>query len=225
MTLRAIDAVITSQALITGSVLDALANLPSLQPATVSLAYQATPGRPQRPYPLTARVYPGGQFVFAGSEHSALPRLAAGETLALRLTANAAGYQPATHDFTLTAAQLQRQFTTIFVEGQAVPVTLLDAPLITHDFALFPLPVHLSGRVVEAESRDTPIANAQVRVIVPALLGPATTNVDGFFTLQNLPVASSVTVRVTHVGFTTLETNVQLDYRFPVNRQLFALTT
>lgn len=225
MTLRAIDNVVTNQALITGSVRDALTDRPLLTPATVELLYQATATRPARPYPLTARFNAGGGYVFAGNPHTSLPRLATGETLALRLAASAPGYQAQFHDFSLTASQLQRQSGTITVQGAAVPVTLLTPPLLAHDFALSPVPVHLTGRVVEADNHELPVANAQVLVTAPSALGPATTNNDGFFTLQNLPVALSVTIRVSHAGFDPLERTVPLDYRYPVNQQLFALTT
>ena len=225
MTFRAIDTVVTSQALITGSVHDALTGLPLLSPPTVSLAYQATATQPARPYPLAARVHGSGSFVFAGSPHTAFPLVTGGATLALSLAVSAAGYQPAAQDFTLDAAQLQRQEETITVAGTAVPGAVLAAPLFTQEFALLPLPVHLAGRVVEADNRERPIAGAQVSVTAPSALGPATTNAAGFFTLQSVPVALSITVRVTHAAFDALETIVQLDYRYPVNQQLFALTT
>jgi hypothetical protein len=225
MTLQAIDTVVTHQALIMGSVRDALTNLPLLRAPTVTLMQQATATQPARPYPLAARLSGPGNFVFVGNPYTTFPRLSGGATLALSLAVSAAGYQPAVQDFTLNATQLQRQPGTIMVADSPVPVTLLDAPLFTHDFALSPLPVQLAGRVVEADNRERPIANAQVRVTAPAAVGPATTDAAGFFALPNLPVARSVTVQVTHAAFDTLDTIVQLDYRYPVNQQLFALTT
>ena len=153
MTLRTIDTTVTNQTLIRGTVRDVLSGLPPLNPPSISLAYQATPQRPARPYPLAARVYASGLYVFVGSPQSAFPQLAAGESLPLSLTANAAGYQPITQTFSLSAAQLQHQATTITVGGASVPVTVLNAPLLTQDFALSPLPLHLSGRAVEADNR------------------------------------------------------------------------
>jgi hypothetical protein len=225
MALRTISGIVSSQALITGSVRDALTGLPPFRLPSVTLAYPATTTRPQRPFPLAARVEPSGRFLFGGNGNTVFPRLASGEVLPLQLDVVAPGYQAATHNFTLTATQLARRSEIVEANGLRASVLLIDAPLLDVPFALIPNPVHLAGRVVEADNRDRPIANAEVRVVAPSALGPATTDADGFFALQNLPVALAVTVRVTHVAFDSLERVVLLDFRSPVNRQLFALTT
>jgi hypothetical protein len=225
MPLTVFDAILVQQALIVGAMHDALTGRPPLQAPTVTLWYQTPPGAPQRLYPLTARVDASGRFTFVGNPTSALPRLAMGEELALRLTASAAGYETAQADFTLTAAALQPTARTVEIDGRAVTIALPNVPLIQHQFALQPLPVHLGGRVVDADNRATPIQNAQVRVTAPALRGPVTTDVDGFFTLHNLPVALAMTVQVTHADFPPLETVITLDYSQPVHQQVFALSS
>jgi hypothetical protein len=96
---------------------------------------------------------------------------------------------------------------------------------VERDIALQPLPLHLAGQVVTADDPATPVPGAQVQVTAPAARGPVTADDRGFFTLRNLPVALSVTVRVTHAGFAPLEQVLSLRYREPVNQQLLALST
>ncbi len=225
MEIGAIDRVITQQALIVGRVTDALTGGATLRPATVRLLYQTPAGAPERPYPLAAHTYPDGLFVVPGNPDSAFPRLTGGQTLALRLTASAAGYQAGQVDFTLSAAQVAPASQVRHIAGRDLSMPLLAAPLLTQDIALSPTPIHLSGRVVRADDPAIPITGAQVRVTEPSARGPATTDADGFFTLLDMPVAGQVTVRVERAGFQNLELAVRLDYRQPVNQQTFALKT
>jgi Carboxypeptidase regulatory-like domain len=223
--LRATDAVLTQQAFITGQVEDALTNQPTLNPATVELFYQTPDGEPARSYPLTAQVSRSGLFVFAGDPSTALPRILPGETLDLRLTASAKGYQTLSIDVSLSAASLALTEQVRQIDGRDVTLALLDAPLLKQHMALSPEPVHLSGRVVQADNPEVPIPSAQVHVTQPDSRGPVTTDQDGFFTLLNLPVALEVTVSVAQAGFNPLVQTIVLDYRQPVNQRTFALSS
>jgi hypothetical protein len=220
MPLRAIDAIISQQALITGNVQDALTGRPPFNPPVVELLYQS----PMRRYPLTAHIRPSGHFVFAGDPATAFPRLEAGAELALRLRASAIGYQAATSDFVLTAAMLQPVAQELDIEGVPTTVLLLNAPLLQRQIALSPVPLHLAGRVVDANDREMPIANAEVRITAPVAHGPVSSDADGFFTLQNLPVALEVTAQVTYAAFTPLTQVIRLEYGHAVHQQLFALS-
>lgn len=223
MGLRALDTVLFSQALITGRIVDALTGAAPLTQPALTLNYQTPPGAPVRPYPLPARLSPGGLFVFAGNPQTAFPRLSPGSTLDLRLTASAAGYETQEIEFSLTDIDLALQPVTRTIGGQQVIIHMLDAPVSTQEFLLLPLPLQLSGRVVEADSPDTPIANARVRVTAPEGRGPVFTNADGFYTLPDMPLAQEITVRARRVGFAELTQIIHLDYRQPVNELNFAL--
>jgi hypothetical protein len=222
--LRSIDTVITHQVLIAGRVTDGLTGGPTLHHFTVELLYQTEAGQPLRRYPLTPRLEPDGLFVFPGAPTTAFPRLLPGETLELRLAASAPRYQAQEIDITLIDSDLALTPRTIDAGVLTATAFVLDAPLVEQTFALLPEPVHLGGRVVSADDPEQPIANAEVRITAPEARGPVSANADGFFIVQNLPVAEEVTVQVTAPpGFKNLGTTVRLDYRQPVNRVAFAL--
>lgn len=222
--LRSIDTVVTHQALIAGQVADGLSGGPTLYPFTVELRYQTGVGQPPRLYPLTPRLEPSGLFVFPGAPTTAFPRLSPGETLALRLSVSAPRYQAQEIDVTLTDADLTLVEQTLDAGALTATAFVLDAPLLEQTFALLPEPVHLGGRVVSADDPEQPIANAEVRVTAPEARGPVTTDVNGFFTLQTLPVAEEVTVQVSAPpDFEQRVTTVRLDYRQPINQVAIAL--
>ena len=224
-TFKAIDPVIAHQALIVGQVTDGLMGRPTLRPPTVELYYQTPVDQPTRRYPLTARLDSSGLFVFAGKPVTAFPRLSPGGTLDLRLTVSAPRYQTQNIDFTLSDVDLTLVERTLDIKGELLSVFVLNAPLLEQNAALLPEPVHLGGRVVNAEDPEEPIANAQITVTAPQVRGPVSTNAEGFFTLNDLPVAQEVIVQVSGLpSFEEVVTTVRLDYRQPVNRVTFALS-
>ena len=222
--LRSVDTVVTHQALIVGRVTDGLTGRPTLYPFTVELRYQTGVGQPLRSYPLTPRTEPSGVFVFPGAPTTAFPQLSPGETLDLRLVVSAARYQGQEVDITLSNADLALTDQTLNAGALTAIASVLDAPLVEQTFALLPEPVHLGGRIVSADDPEQPVPNAEVRITAPDARGPVTTNVDGFFTLQNLPVAEEVTVQVSAPpNFVQRVTTVHLNYRQPVNHVAIAL--
>jgi hypothetical protein len=185
------------------------------------LTYQSEPARA---YPLVSTIQPNGVFSFNGDSGRAFVPLSGGATLDLRLTASAASYEAAVFDFSLSESDLALTPQERLIAGQTVTIPLYDAPLINQGLALTPEPVHLSGQVVAIDD-DAPIAGAEVEITAPESRPAVTADDDGFFTIQNLPVALEITVRVTHPDFETLETAVPLVYSQPVNQQKFALTS
>lgn len=224
-TFKAIDPVIAHQALILGQVTDGLTGRPTLRPPTVELYYQTPVDEPTRLYPLTARLDSSGLFVFPGKPITAFPRLSPGGALDLRLTVSAPRYQTQNIDFTLSDVDLTLVERTLDTAGESLSVSVLSAPLLEQDVALLPEPVHLGGRVVNADDPEEPVANAQVTVTAPEVRGPVATNAQGFFTLIDLPVVQEVTVQVSGLpGFEEVVTTVRLDYRQQVNRVTLALS-
>ena len=83
----------------------------------------------------------------------------------------------------------------------------------------------LQRDVLEEIRWDPSIDDAQITVTAPEVRGPVSTNAEGFFTLNDLPVAQEVTVQVSGLpSFEEVVTAVRLDYRQPVNRVTFALS-
>lgn len=219
--LRNTDAISTRQALIVGQITDSLTGLPPINKPAIALTFQS---EPSRAYPLVSTIQPNGVFSFNGDSGRAFVPLSGGATLNLRLTASATGYEAATFDFSLSEGDLALTPQERLIAGQSVTIDLYDAPLINQELALSPDPIHLSGQVVGIDD-DAPIAGADVEVTAPENRPAVTTDDDGFFTIQNLPVALEITVQLTHPDFETLETTIPLDYSQPVNQQKFALTS
>lgn len=221
MMLRTTDTISTRQALIVGQITDVLTGRPPFTMPTISLTYQS---EPSRTYPLVGTIQPNGVFSFNGDSGRAFVPLSSGATLDLRLTTEAASYESATFDFSLSESDLAMTPEERLIAGQIVTISLYDAPMINQDLALTPEPVHLAGRVVGIDD-NAPIVGADCEVTAPESRPAVTTDGDGFFTIQNLPVALEITVRVTHPDFETLDTTVPLDFSQPVNQQKFGLTS
>lgn len=225
MSIGKIDRYFAQQALIVGRIRDGLTEQPTVQRPAVALFYQAPPGQPLPRFPLQPRLLADGSFVFTGDPTRAFPPLSGGQTLDLCLVAEAAGYQEVSEDFSLSAADVTPQPQPRTIAGQVVMIPLLAAPLFEHNFDLLPLPMSLSGRVVDADNPNQFVAGAEVRITAPELRGPVFSNANGFFNLPDLPVARVVTLRIEKVGFAVLEAPITLDYRQPVYQQTFALST
>lgn len=224
MFLAAIDNVLTQQALITGEVRDGLTGGALLYPPVITLLYQTPAGGPERPYPLAARIYPGGRFVFAGAPATAFPRISAGATLDLLLRVSAPRYQTEVVPLSLSASALTPAEVVREIDGRSLTLPLLEAPLLHQTIALQPQPLHLNGRVVDADSPDEPIASASVTILEPVPIGPLQTGSNGYFTVYDLPVVATIRLQIEQTGFVTLDTVATLDYRQPVNQMTFALT-
>jgi hypothetical protein len=223
MQIAVIDRVLTLQSLITGVVRDALTERLPLYPPIVTLRYQTAPGEPERRYPLTARLYRNGRFVFPGDPTNAFPRLSAGRTLDLLLRVSAPRYQTQEIHFSLSDVDLMTTTETREIDGRSITLELLGAHLFEKTVDLLPEPLHLNGRIVEADEADAPIANASVNISGPRNMGPYTTDTDGYFTIYDLPVASQVRINAQHAGFVSLDTWISLNYHQPVNQMTFTL--
>ena len=223
MQLGVVDRVLIQQALITGQVRDDLTKRPLLYPPMVSLLYQPIPAEPERHYPLTARLYRNGRFVFPGDPTIAFPRLSGGSTLDLLLRVSAPRYQSQEIAFSLSDADLMLTEQAREIDGRSIMLQLLDAPLLEQIVDMLPEPLHLNGRIVEADNPDTPVANVNVRIFAPGEIGSLQTDANGYFTFYNLPVVTNITLRAQRHAFEPLNTNFVLDYRQPVNQMTFAL--
>jgi hypothetical protein len=219
-----LDRIRPQQALITGQILDALTERPPLYPPTVTLLYQTPVGEPERRYPLTARLYRNERFVFAGSPATAFPRLSTSGTLDLVLRVAAPRYQTGEIQFSLSQADLTLREETLEIDGRTLQFSLLEVPLWEGSIHLQPEPLHLNGRLVEAENPERPIHHAEVRIVAPSMIGPQQTDNDGYFTFYSLPLVQEVRLQSQPAGFARLDTVLRLDYRQPVNQRTFAVS-
>ena len=223
MTLAALSGVASRQVFLAGSIHDALSGRAPWTQPSILLRFQAAP---QRPLALRLRHHlPTGLYAFYGDPRSALPVLAAPDTLDLELVVSAPRYATATVPISLTEADLQLVEPTREVEGQTVALARRPALPLLLDVLLAPLPLVLVGRVVRADDPSVAVVGASIAVTAPSPAGPVVSNALGAYTLPDLPVAEEITLQVTAAGFSTLTLTRRLDYRRPVNEQHFHLTT
>jgi hypothetical protein len=223
MQIGTVDLVLTLQALIRGEVRDALTERLPLYPPSIKLLYRPEPGQPERPYPLTVRLHRNGHFVFPGDPATAFPRLSAGSSLDLLLRVSAFRYQMQEIPLSLSGSDLKLTAKTREIDGGSITLELLDVPLVDQTIDLLPEPLHLNGRIVEADEPNAPIANAGVNISEPSNMGPFTSGADGYFTINDLPVVSQVRLLAEHDDFMPFDTSIRLDYRQPVNQMTFTL--
>lgn len=223
MLLRAIDTVLTRQALIVVRVRDALTERPPSAPAQTELFYRPASGEPVLPYPLDRRTVSPGLFVFTGDPLRAFQGVDPGGQLDLTLVTSAEGYEDDRTDFTLPADLLELHDETLTVDGGSFTVRRMNAPVQDLPVFLQPLPVALSGSVVEADDPDTAIVGATLSVTAPDDRPPVVSGENGFYTTPNLPVAREITVRVEAGGFQTIDETITLDYRQRVQSHGFRL--
>jgi hypothetical protein len=224
MRLVSIDTVLSEQALFTGKVRDALADLPLGTPFQVQLLFAISPSTDFQPYPLKARILPGGLFVIPGDPQRAFPEMEGGASLDLRIQVSAQGYQDAAVDITLPAAALSAAAVVIPAGDLIGQGKRLSAPLHAATVSLQPLPVALNGRVTRAVDPETGLAGASVSITSPQARGPVTSNPDGFFFLPNLPVAESVNVQIQHPDIGAAKNfPFFINHRQPINQQTFVI--
>jgi len=206
----------TRQTMISGEVTDAFTGGSPRATPVVTVVRDAD-GAPV--HGTTVRVLPGGRYVIDG-DPAALPPAVA---VVLRVEVEAEGYQSARRTVAFTAADLTRVTKVVTLRGASSEVRVIKTPQLGQNVAVTPRPVTLTGRVSQAEDPAEPIAGARVEITVPASVGPAVTDADGFFTLGPAPVAETVTVSVTAPGREPLERVVRLDFRSSVDQRAFAL--
>ena len=209
---------LAAQALISGSVVDSLTSEPPRGALTVRLLDRDTGGT----YPLAGRVLPDGTFAFYGPPEAAFPRLAM-QTYHLRVEASAAHYQPDSLDFDLGPAGGQPALVTRSIptpgidDAQVLLFTGDGLPRSDINLSLDRDAVRLKGRVLVSDDPPTGVANAQLTLNPPT--GPSTTaDAEGCFVFPSpLPVALSLTIRITAAGFEPAEITYEPDYTQPLN--------
>ena len=158
MTLTALSGVASRQVFLAGSIHDALSGRAPWTQPSILLRFQAAP---QRPLALRLRHHlPTGLYAFYGDPRSALPVLAAPDTLDLELVVSAPRYATATVPISLTEADLQLVEPTREVEGQTVALARRPALPLLLDVLLAPLPLVLVGRVVRADDPSVAVVGA-----------------------------------------------------------------
>jgi hypothetical protein len=222
MRLKAISSVLGRHALVAGQVRDALTGGAPVRTPTLTLTCRLPGAAEFVTFPAPVRLLDGSSYVCNGEPAQAFAALSGTDVLECRLRVAAPRYAPAQHDFAITAADRERLDLPVIVHG--LPVTMGSWPRlpVTVDVALQPLPVALSGFLIEDSDPDSPVAGARVRITAPEARGPVTTDARGHFRIDELPVATTVTVSI-ELDARSLVRDVVVHPTEPINRRTFSL--
>lgn len=206
--------ILTQQVIVSGRISDGMTGgAPRARPGVALLRAD---GRPLADMAL--RVGADGLYALHADPGRALPA----QAISLRLRVTAPGYQPAQVAVDFTAADLARVARPLGLPDPVAVAVIAGVPVI-RDIALDPLPVALSGRVVEAEDRSQPIPGATITLTAPAAMAPVQTDAEGWFTLSPLPVAPHVTLSITAPAHRPASAGHVVDFRNPINQGSFTL--
>ena len=214
---------INIQALITGRVSDSVTGQRLTSPFEVLIEWQL-PGEPEyKIFPAAIKHSAGIYFSAAATARTFLPMLLdPGDTVNFRATVSAPGYSQLQQIAAVSGADITPATTTRTINGNSFELELINAPLVDFVFDLEPLAVSLSGLVVEDHDIDTPVAGASVQLLAPEMRPAVTTDSNGRFRLDNLPISSSVTIQADFDGEITTITHF-VDFSTPVNNQIISL--
>jgi hypothetical protein len=206
---------LTTYALLTGSVNDAVFSTPIRKPVTLSIVGVGAPPVAVDPASLWARAIDEQYVVVAdalaipldSASSSTPPPQHVSSSFPLRLRFSADGY-------------VAQEITVNVAAGSQIPITPAAV-------ALNPIAVALRGRVMLKGTPPTPLAGASVAIsaTVPAgpLPAPVTADANGFYVFSSLPLVQSLSLSATSGAHTGSQT-ITIDYSSPVNAANFLLT-
>lgn len=206
--------ILTQQVIVAGRITDAMAG--GAPRARAAVALLRADGRVLAD--VVARVGADGLYAVHADPSRVLPA----QAISLRVAVTAPGYQPAQVTVDFTAADLARIPRPLALADPAEVSVIAGLP-VARDVALDPLPVALSGRIIEAEDRSQPIAGATVTLTAPLPMAPVASDAEGWFTLSPLPVAPRVTLSITAPGHDPASAEHIVDFRNPINQGSFTL--
>lgn len=223
MKIKTLDRVLVRQAIITGRVSDALTGEALKIQPSLTLSWRIDDSSEFRAVAAPLRIKPCADFAFYGIPELFFPELEEGQSLQCCLGVQAEGYQDATATFTLNRSQVSPAAITETYSGFTAALSKLDVPVRIENIALQPRPVNLAGLVVEDNDIATPVSGASISITTPAGGGTATTDAQGCFRIDNLPVVAKVTVQVSSEG-NSISEEVLVDYRQRINQRTFSLS-
>lgn len=215
--------VIVSQALVCGRVTDQVSTSPVSRGLALELWYRPAPEGDEepadyRPARLYRRVSRDGYFSFTASGGSVFGDRSPVPAMQFRLEVTAPGYQPLQHEFEMASDRLASLLEAMTLAGESRQVTRVAGPPEELDLPLSPVPLRLTGQVLLDGDPDSPMANAEITVTAPEARPAVTSDDEGFFAIDNLPLAREITLTLSD-GSEEQEQSLVLDYRQPVNNQ------
>jgi hypothetical protein len=210
--------VILAQSIISGRLRDQVSGRPVGPVASARLWYRITPGADYRPASLYSKVTPEGLFSFSASNPAPFGYLSPMPDIQFRLEIRAPGYQTLDHEFAIPATRLAPEEADITLLGDTHTVLRITGPETDLTLELAPHPLRLTGQVLIDGDPDTPLAGGEVAVTAPESRPAVITDEQGFFAINDLPLAGKVTLTLSQGG-EDREREIILDYRQPANNR------
>ncbi|MGK0399427.1 MAG: hypothetical protein ACJA0I_001729 [Gammaproteobacteria bacterium] len=221
--LRGIELGAKIQALIVLQVNDAIsgAAIEKTESLHTSVRY---PGEAEfNPFPAAMRILAGGYFVYIGSALSVFPNgLDPADDVEFQFDVFATGYGNFQSIIVVNAAAVIPVSTTVISLQHSVEAMLVDAPVIQQSISLQPNPIGLQGSVIDDNDFSNPISGVSIRVITPVNEPAVISDAQGRYRIDTLPVASSVTLEIDHLGDVTTVQHL-VDFATPLNTRIISL--
>ncbi len=212
-----------NQTIISGQVLNSLTG-ESIEHKLAIKTNMRLPGSLEfKPLNAPVSLKSGGYFSVSGSPERILPiHLDMADSVEFKIEISASGFVSIEDLIIVAAPEVMPEQRNEEISGKLMSVNLIDAPIISKVYQLLPEPVGLSGLLIEDNDPASPVNGANVRVIAPDVSSSVVTNQFGRFRLEQLPVATAVTIEVDVAGdLTTVEHLV--DYATALNTRVISL--
>jgi hypothetical protein len=202
---------------------DAVSNVAIEQPVETQ-AFVRYPGESDFVlFQTPMRSLSGGYTVYLGNASALLPSgLNPADNIEFSIEVNARGYEHFQTTLMVNASQLIPVDTTVTTLQHSVEARLINTPFIQHTVDLQPNPVGLQGAVIDDNDFSVPIAGVNVRVIDPVIAPAVTSDTQGRYRIDTLPVASRVTLEVDNLGQVTTFQHI-VDFATPLNTRIISL--
>lgn len=221
--LGSVEVNIIQQAIITGQVINGLTSQGMNNAFSVEFSLRLPGDSEFQPLRANNKTTAGGYFVLSGNPLDILPaNLMPADTVDFRITVSAPGFNGAEEIVTINATDITASPVSIDIAGNNFELSLIDAPLVQRVISLLPEAVGINGIVVDDHDLDSPVVGASVQVIAPAVLPAVTSDSNGRYRIENLPVVESITVRA-ELGSASSNVEHVIDYTTPFNIQLISL--
>lgn len=221
--MRALSLSAVQQCLICGKVIDNITGQAVKKPFSVQLQIQLSESQGYVPIKANTRILNGGYFVASGDPVRSLPlEISPSDTVDFRIFVSVPGFSDFENTYSLPASDVIPVSASLGLLSGEFDVKKVDSPLLDLEIKVDPLPVSLSGVVLEDGDASQPLEGVTIAVTSPESRPAVLSDVNGRFRIENLPVAKSVTLSV-HLDEVSSDVVHVVDFATPLNTRTINL--
>ena len=211
------------QALISGRVHNAITGA-GIRPKQLALSLRATPDAPLTALSAKVQFSQNGYFSLIGVASAIFPQqLPAASSAELNYQVSAEGYSPLQGSVLLSQSSITAVAAHEELAGYEINVSRISAPAVHLQLALVPLPVGLTGVVIEDNDLAAPLPGVSLQITAPEVLPAVLSDELGRFRINALPLAAAVTIEISW-GDAVSTINHVVDYTTLFNPRIISLT-